>query len=103
MRTIQADATAWSLHAIHCAGVVHCGMSHHNMHDTPSKLSSVSVVLFDFAFVSLVISEYGSNLSHRLKSLVSGATLAPKNRQGWKSMIPYSWEYMVEKGIIIKS
>jgi hypothetical protein len=60
--TIQADATAWALHAIHCAGVVHYDMSHRNMHVLPAgsllKSVSVSVVLFDFALASQVIDEY---------------------------------------------
>jgi hypothetical protein len=60
--TIQADATAWALHAIHCVGVVHYDMSHRNMRVLPVgpllKSVSVSVVLFDFALASQVIDEY---------------------------------------------
>jgi hypothetical protein len=65
----QADATAWALHALHCAGVVHNDMSHRNMHVLPtdplSKSATISVVLFDFAFASQILTEYGYSLLER--------------------------------------
>ena len=62
----QADATAWVLHALHWAGVVHYDFHHCNMHVLPtdplSKSAKIFVILFDFAFASQIITEYGNNL-----------------------------------------
>ena len=47
-------------------GVVHYNFHHCNMHVLPtnplSKSAKISVILFDFAFASQIITEYGDSL-----------------------------------------